>query len=82
MTPLLVLADTHALARHYADTYQLGAEADRNWRFIRHVDQVHGLRDGRFVVITGPRPIPSVARQQRGDTIAHLKRNGFQRIDP
>lgn len=83
MTPLLVLADTHALARHYADTHHLGAEHTGRWRFIRDAHTVRGIEGpGQFVVITGRKPIRAIARDQRGELIAHLKRAGFRRIDP
>lgn len=82
MTPLLVLADTHALAAQYAQTHQLGHEELGNWQFIRHPSQIGGLRDGRFVVVTGRKPVPAIARDQRGELIAALKRAGFRRIDP
>lgn len=82
MTPLLVLADNPGLAVHYARTHQLGR---LSWRYIpdayalRHIDTDS---PGQFVVVAGRKPIPSDARQERGDTIAQLKRAGFRRIDP
>jgi hypothetical protein len=83
MTPLLVLADDYKLALQYAQINQLGPEAGGRWRLVRHPDQVRNIDGpGRFVIVTGRKPIPAIARQQRGDTIAHLKRAGYRRIDP
>jgi hypothetical protein len=83
--PLLVLADTPALATAFADANRLGGEGAR-WRYVRHVDQVRDLLDqpGRFVVLCAPgkRRLDAIQLDRRGEIIAALKRAGYVRVGP
>jgi len=74
--PLLIVANTYELARHYVREHDLGTER-RDWIYVSEPHQARGRRNGRYVRVTiGDASVRALTAQW--EIVEILRRNGFQ----
>jgi len=77
--PLLIVADNYRLACHYATEHDLGREG-RNWRYVSRIEQVRGMRGGRYATITLGSRGHATGRVAMWELSRELRRRGFEPV--